>query len=51
MHKSVLTQEAMHALALRPGDKPCQLYIERSKVFQLMPPPEDWEGVFDLSSK
>jgi class 3 adenylate cyclase len=39
------------ALGIRPGDKPCQIYIERSKVFQLMPPPADWEGVFDLTSK
>ncbi len=39
------------ALELRPGDKPCQLHVERAKVFQLMPPPADWEGVFDLSSK
>jgi adenylate cyclase len=39
------------ALALRPGDKPSQIYIERARVFQLMPPAQDWEGVFDLSSK
>ena len=24
---------------------------ERAKVFELMPPPPDWEGVFELTSK
>lgn len=39
------------ALSLKPGDKPSQTYIERAKVFQLMPPPPGWEGVFELTSK
>jgi class 3 adenylate cyclase len=39
------------ALELKPGDKPCQTYIERAKVFELMPPPPDWEGVFEMTSK
>jgi adenylate cyclase len=39
------------ALELKPGDKPCQTYIERAKVFELMPPPPGWEGVFELTSK
>jgi adenylate cyclase len=39
------------ALVLKPGDKPSSTYIERAKVFELMPPPTDWEGVFDLTSK
>ena len=39
------------AMELKPGDAPSKTYIERAKVFQLMPPPADWEGVFDLTSK
>jgi adenylate cyclase len=40
-----------HALKLRPEDRPCQIYIERARAFMYTPPPADWEGVFDLSSK
>jgi adenylate cyclase len=39
------------ALTLKPGDKPCGTYIERALAFQRLPPPSDWEGVFDLTSK
>jgi adenylate cyclase len=38
-------------LELKPGDKPCRVYVERAKVFQETPPPPDWEGVFELTSK
>ncbi len=39
------------ALALSPGDRPTQLYIERSKIYTVSPPPSDWNGVFVLTSK
>jgi adenylate cyclase len=39
------------AMELKAGDVPSKTYIERAKVFQIMPPPADWEGVFDLTSK
>jgi len=39
------------AMELKPGDVPSKTYIERAKVFQIMPPPADWEGVFELTSK
>ncbi len=39
------------AMELKPGDVPSKTYIERAKVFQIMPPPPDWEGVFELTSK
>jgi adenylate cyclase len=39
------------ALALRPGDRPSGTYIARAEAFLREPPPEDWEGVFELSSK
>ena len=39
------------ALAIRPGDRPSEVYVERAQAFLVSPPPPDWEGVFELSSK
>src|SRR5205085_871248 len=39
------------ALAIKPGDKPCENYVARANEFLINPPPADWEGVFDLHSK
>ncbi|HZE95590.1 MAG TPA: adenylate/guanylate cyclase domain-containing protein, partial [Planctomycetota bacterium] len=39
------------AQELKAGDTPSKTYVERAKVFQIMPPPADWEAVFDLTSK
>jgi len=39
------------AMEIKAGDVPSKTYVERAKVFQLMPPAEDWEGVFELTSK
>ncbi len=39
------------ALGLKPGDAPSETYVKRAKGFQGTPPPDDWEGVFDLTSK
>lgn len=33
------------------NDKPCQIYIERCDYFAENPPPEDWDGVFNRTSK
>jgi adenylate cyclase len=44
-------QSFQKAMELKPADAPSKTYIERAKVFQLMPPSADWEGVFDLTSK
>jgi len=44
-------EQFQKALKQKPGDRPCVTYIERAKVFQIMPPPPDWEGVFELTSK
>ena len=38
-------------LKLKPDDYPCQIYIERSRLYQAIPPPDDWNGVFILRSK
>jgi adenylate cyclase len=39
------------ALALRPGDRVCELYLERCAAFQEAPPPPAWDGVFEMSTK
>jgi adenylate cyclase len=39
------------ALARRPGDGPSHFYAERARSFLAAPPPEEWDGVFDLTSK
>ena len=39
------------ALKIKPDDYPAQIYIERSRLYQAAPPPENWDGVFVLKSK
>ncbi len=39
------------ALLLDPNDHPSKIYIERSKLYEMNPPPDDWDGVFVLRSK
>jgi len=39
------------ALKLKPDDYPSQIYIERSNLYIMTPPPDDWNGVFILRSK
>jgi adenylate cyclase len=39
------------ALALTPGDHPCELYTERCRHFLDTPPPADWDGVWTMTTK
>jgi tetratricopeptide (TPR) repeat protein len=39
------------ALEIIPGDGPSGLYLERCKKFKVSPPPEDWDGVFVMTTK
>ncbi len=39
------------ALAQRPHDRPAQLYLERLAHFRHQPPPEDWQGVWQMAQK
>jgi len=39
------------ALQAEPQDGPSGLYLERSKAFKLKPPPDDWDGVFVMTTK
>lgn len=39
------------ALALDPSDYASEMYLERSRVYEMEPPPEDWDGVFVMQTK
>ena len=39
------------ALTLNPADQPSRIYVERSEHFAAVPPPEDWDGVWTMTSK
>jgi adenylate cyclase len=38
-------------IELVDGDQPSKLYIERSNAFLEVPPPDDWDGVFEMKTK
>lgn len=38
-------------LTVKPGDKPSELYIRRCQTLKASPPPEDWDGVWTMTSK
>ena len=39
------------ALMLRPEDGPSQTMAERCQIYQKSPPPEDWDGVYEPTTK
>lgn len=34
-----------------PSDVPSQLYLQRCAMYRQTPPPEDWDGVFEMKTK
>ncbi len=40
-----------NALQLMPDDGPSKVYLLRSEEFLKKPPPEDWDGVYQMQSK
>ena len=38
-------------LTISPDDGPSKLYSDRCDLFIEFPPPEDWDGVFTMTSK
>lgn len=38
-------------LKIKPDDGPAQTYIKRCDDFKVKPPPENWDGVFNLTMK
>jgi tetratricopeptide (TPR) repeat protein len=39
------------ALEIDPNDGPSKVYLERCEVYVETPPPEDWDGVFVMTTK
>ncbi len=39
------------ALAADPTDSPSKVYAERCAYYLENPPPEDWDGVFTMTTK
>jgi len=45
-------QRTLHeALRLNPNDVPATLYHQRARTFEASPPPDNWDGVFVMTSK
>ncbi len=40
-----------NALKIDPSDGPSKLYLERSNNYKTNPPPDDWDGVFTMTTK
>jgi adenylate cyclase len=41
----------LEAQTLAPGDKLPAIYLERVQRYQAAPPPDDWDGVWEMTSK
>ncbi|MGC8595952.1 MAG: CHASE2 domain-containing protein [Candidatus Kryptoniota bacterium] len=39
------------ALHVNPDDYPSEMYLERSRIFEIEPPSEEWNGVFVMQTK
>jgi adenylate cyclase len=44
-------EKFQHALSLNPKDPPSHVYIERCQAYQQIPPPENWDGVYTMTTK
>ena len=44
-------REFQQALQTLPNDAPSQLYITRCQQYRVTPPPENWDGVFEMKTK
>jgi adenylate cyclase len=40
-----------HALQIVPSDVPSQFYIDRCAMYKQDPPPDNWDGVFEMHTK
>ncbi|OHD71339.1 MAG: hypothetical protein A2W19_10050 [Spirochaetes bacterium RBG_16_49_21] len=39
------------ALEIDPNDGPADLYLKRAHDYEQNPPPDDWDGVFVMTTK
>ena len=44
-------EEFERALEVRPDDGPSQTYLGRCREYLESPPPEDWDGVYVMTTK
>ena len=44
-------EQFQQVLQLAPSDVPAQLYLDRCAMYKQNPPPEDWDGVFEMTTK
>ncbi len=44
-------REFQQALRMIATDRPSLLYLDRCRVYSQNPPPDDWDGVFDMQTK
>ncbi len=44
-------QMMKQSLELRPDDKAALLYLDRIATYRTHPPPDDWDGIFTLTTK
>jgi adenylate cyclase len=54
-YRSLCWEEAIekfnHVLDLDSEDAPAKIYIERCQAYQQEPPPENWDGVYTMTTK
>lgn len=43
--------EFQQVLGEQPDDAPSHVYVERCRVYKQSPPPENWDGVFEMTTK
>ncbi|MDZ4725533.1 MAG: tetratricopeptide repeat protein [Leptospira sp.] len=41
----------LKGLQIEPNDGPSKLYVERCDDYIAEPPPEDWDGVYNMKTK
>ena len=39
------------AMSINSNDGPSKLYLDRCRAFKETPPPDDWDGVFTMTTK
>jgi hypothetical protein len=44
-------EQFLKALEADPADSPSKVYIDRCAYYIANPPPEDWDGVFTMTTK
>ena len=51
LYKERRWDEAIREFQTIPNDAPSQIYITRCQQYRITPPPENWDGVFEMKTK